>query len=95
MRERLFHRNRFAIDREHRRQRDTGVRAFGGVILQPIYEPDGFPGKTEPDKSIDREGSVAYPRETIVPIARTADHFRQAGCGCGDDRAGGLKREQL
>ena len=84
------------VDAVHDRQR---ARLAAGRVaeapLQPAHERAGLLGEPEPEQRVEREGGVADPRVAVVPVARAADLFRQAGGGGGHDRAGGRVREQF
>ena len=86
---------RLAIDCENGGELNAAVGMLADVVLQPVHEAGGFIGEAEADKRVDGEGGVANPGEAIVPVARAADDFGEAGCRRGDDRTGGFEGEEL
>src|SRR6266404_5233689 len=84
-----------AMDGKHRGDLLPRPRVFCGIVLYPVHEPRCFLRKADAHRRVHRECRVSQPRIPVIPVARAADHLRQARRRCGDDGARGLEGKQL
>ena len=71
------------------------VRAAGDRADQPVAPRSGLLQEAGAGERGEQQGAVAQPAEAVVPVARTAQHFRQGGGRRGDDAARGPVGERL
>ncbi len=82
------------VDAVHDLQRAVGVR-LGDPFTQELPEAGRFLGESHADEAVEREGGVPHPGVAVVPVAHAADRLREAGRGCGHDRARRLEGHEL
>ena len=94
MRQLLFGKLVPPVNPVHHLQRPIRLHLVAALI-QKLHECGGFVREPDPHEGVERKGRIANPGVAVIPVARAAHALGQAASRRRDDRAGGLKGEQL